>query len=240
MKLEDFLLKEEGDDSRHLPNGMLASTWDTLGHVWNIGPGLTHGVTKNTVWTPEQLAAAETAEFAATRTAVANLVKVPLGENQTTAVESLVYNIGVNGFAHSSVLRYINANNLAAVPDAFRLWNKADGKVCRGLINRREDEIRLWFHPDDAPIRPDLGTLKNMPVALSHDVRWVQENLNIVMGTKLAVDGDIGPKTRTVIRAFQAAHGLMVDGIAGVQTCTVLEAVLAAVAPAVANPTPAA
>ena len=165
MKLEDFLFKAEGDDSRHLPDGRIAATWDALGKVWNIGPGLTRGVTKDTVWTQEQLKAAEGREFAATRAAVANLVKVPLTENQRTALESLVYNIGVAGFARSSVLRLVNAHNFAAVPAALRLWNRAGGSICPGLINRREAEIRLWTHPDDAPVPSDLKVPQKSPQA---------------------------------------------------------------------------
>ena len=165
MKLEDFLIREEGDDSRHLANGHVASTWDRLGHVWNIGPGLTKGITRDTEWTQEQLQAAEAAEFAATRAAVATLVKAPLGENQTTAVESLVYNIGVYGFAHSTVLRDINARLLDAVPAAFRMWNKAGGSVCQGLINRRNDEVRLWLHPDAVEPPADMTANKNVPPA---------------------------------------------------------------------------
>jgi lysozyme len=165
LRLEDFLVREEGDDSRHLADGCVASTWDRLGHVWNIGPGLTHGVTASTVWTPAQLQAAEAAEYAATRAAVASLVKVPLGENRTTALESLTYNIGVFGFAHSTVLRDVNTGNFAAVPGAFRLWNKAGGAVCQGLINRRNDEVRLWLHPDNVQAPADLTANKNVPPA---------------------------------------------------------------------------
>lgn len=165
MKLEDFLIREEGDDSKHLPNGKVASTWDRLGHVWNIGPGLTKGITKDTVWSQAQLEAAEAAEFASTRVAVASLVKVPLGENQRVALESLCYNIGVYGFAHSSVLRDVNARDFASVPAAFRLWNRAGGEVCKGLINRREDEIKLWLHPDDVKPAIPLTANKNVPPA---------------------------------------------------------------------------
>lgn len=168
MKLEDFLIVEEGDDSRHLPDGRIAATWDPIGKVFNIGPGLTHGVTKDTVWTQEQLKAAEDAEFATARAAVANLVKIPLadlGENRTTVLESFTYNVGVHGLAISSVLRDVNARKFDAVPAALRLWNKAHGVVIRGLIKRRNDEIRLWNHPDDVPPPSDLKTSKNVPPA---------------------------------------------------------------------------
>ncbi len=37
------------------------------------------------------------------------------------------------------------------------------------------------------------------------------------------IDGDIGPRTKDAIRAFQRAHGLVVDGIAGPQTQTALK-----------------
>ena len=74
MKLADFLIQEEGDDSRHLPDGRYASTWDRLGKVWNVGPGITVGVTKDTVWTQAQLDAAEAKEFADVEACVAKFV----------------------------------------------------------------------------------------------------------------------------------------------------------------------
>ncbi len=212
MKLEEFLIKAEGDDSRHLPDGRLASTWDALGRVFNIGPGLTKGVTKTTVWTPEQLKAAEEAEFAATRAAVTNLVKVPLGENQRTAVESLVYNIGVSGFAHSTVLRMINAHNFAAVPAAFRMWNKAGGKVVKGLINRREAEIRLWLHPDDVPPPADLKASKNVPQAVL-STEEVSPAMNPALTQLISILEAIAPSIATALGGPLA--GAAVTAVAG-------------------------
>lgn len=49
-------------------------------------------------------------------------------------------------------------------------------------------------------------------------VRWVQQSLNQLMGLRLAVDGIIGPMTRSAIRSFQQRQGLTVDGIVGSQT----------------------
>jgi peptidoglycan hydrolase-like protein with peptidoglycan-binding domain len=49
-------------------------------------------------------------------------------------------------------------------------------------------------------------------------VRWIQQALNRVLGLRLAVDGDIGPQTRSAIRSFQTQKGLTVDGIVGANT----------------------
>ena len=49
------------------------------------------------------------------------------------------------------------------------------------------------------------------------NVRSVQYLLND-HGSALAVDGDFGPLTSAAVRAFQASHGLGVDGIVGNQT----------------------
>lgn len=53
------------------------------------------------------------------------------------------------------------------------------------------------------------------------NVRSVQYLLN-AHGSGLAVDGEFGPNTSAAVRAFQAEHGLALDGIVGNQTWPVL------------------
>jgi len=43
-------------------------------------------------------------------------------------------------------------------------------------------------------------------------VQWIQESLNHVLGTRLAVDGQLGLATRRAIRDFQQREGLPTDG----------------------------
>ena len=77
---------------------------------------------------------------------IAPFIKQPLNENQFSACVSLAYNIGTGGFKRSSVFKKLNVNPLdATIADSFRLWNKGGGKVLRGLVNRREAEIQLYF-----------------------------------------------------------------------------------------------
>lgn len=59
-------------------------------------------------------------------------------------------------------------------------------------------------------------------------IRWVQESLNRLLGLQLAVDGIVGPMTRSAIRSFQQRNGLTVDGIVGPRTEAALVAAGAA------------
>lgn len=74
------------------------------------------------------------------------LVKVPLTNNQLNALISFVYNVGINGFKASSMLRLLNSgadkNTVAA---QFDRWVYDNGVKVRGLINRRNAEKKLFL-----------------------------------------------------------------------------------------------
>lgn len=59
-------------------------------------------------------------------------------------------------------------------------------------------------------------------------VKTLQEDLNIVLGLHLAVDGIFGPQTQAAVKSFQLQHGLTVDGIYGPQTAAAMAKALAA------------
>ena len=63
---------------------------------------------------------------------------------------SLSYNIGIRGFCRSSVARYANKyaatgnlGHLATACNRIKLYNKAGGRVLRGLVRRRAHENKL-------------------------------------------------------------------------------------------------
>ena len=66
-------------------------------------------------------------------------------QNMYDAILSLTYNIGVNGFRRSSVLKHLKQGDKINASNAFLLWNKAGGKVLKGLIRRRERERKLFL-----------------------------------------------------------------------------------------------
>lgn len=78
-------------------------------------------------------------------TLVNTVVKIPLSQNQFDALVSLSFNIGPGGFKKSSVLRFLNLGQFEAAANAFLLWNKAGGKVSKGLVNRRAEEKQSFL-----------------------------------------------------------------------------------------------
>jgi len=59
------------------------------------------------------------------------------------AATSLAYNIGSAAYTRSTVARRFSQGRFREACDAFLMWNKAGGKVVRGLTRRRESERAL-------------------------------------------------------------------------------------------------
>ncbi len=74
-------------------------------------------------------------------------ITAPINENQFGAFVSLAYNIGPGAFKRSSSLRHFNNGDNARAAQNILLWNKAGGKVLRGLVRRREAEKALFLTP---------------------------------------------------------------------------------------------
>lgn len=75
---------------------------------------------------------------------VMRLVKVPLTPNQFSALVSFAYNVGLGNLQSSTLLKLLNAKQYHLVPAQFLRWNKAAGKVMKGLVNRRQAEAQLF------------------------------------------------------------------------------------------------
>jgi lysozyme len=71
-------------------------------------------------------------------------VKVTLNQNQFDALTSFTFNVGVGAFTASTLLRLLNQGQYAQVPEQLMRWTRAGGRVVQGLVNRRQNEIKLW------------------------------------------------------------------------------------------------
>lgn len=82
---------------------------------------------------------------------VNHLVKVPINQNQADALYSLAYNIGLNNFKSSTLLQCVNAKNFSGAIHEFGKWIHDGGKVLQGLVNRRNEEAKLFSTPFKCP-----------------------------------------------------------------------------------------
>ena len=78
--------------------------------------------------------------------AVNNLVRVNLTQNQFNALVSFSYNVGIGNFNRSTLLKLVNANpDDDRIRSEFMKWDKAGGKVVKGLTNRRKIESDIYY-----------------------------------------------------------------------------------------------
>lgn len=67
-------------------------------------------------------------------------------QNQFNALVSFVYNLGAGSLKSSTLLKKVNINpNNPDITLEFMKWVHAEGKVLEGLVNRRRDEMILYF-----------------------------------------------------------------------------------------------
>ena len=108
--------------------------------VWTIGYGHTAGVCEGQVITQAQADNMLKSDMKKYEKYVTDNVKIPLNENQFSALVSFCYNCGVGNLR--TLVKNRNAQQIA---DAMILYNKASGKVLAGLVRRREAERKLFL-----------------------------------------------------------------------------------------------
>ncbi len=66
-----------------------------------------------------------------------------LPAERDAAYTSLAYNVGIRGAGRSTATRRLNSGNIRGGCAAIGWWNRAGGRVVRGLVNRRSQETKL-------------------------------------------------------------------------------------------------
>ena len=75
------------------------------------------------------------------------MARVDLNLNQITALVSFCFNVGMQAFIKSTLLKLLNDGNYDAVPEQLKRWRWAGGRVSKILENRRKKEIEVWRTP---------------------------------------------------------------------------------------------
>ncbi|EYS91996.1 hypothetical protein X471_00277 [Bartonella bacilliformis str. Heidi Mejia] len=75
---------------------------------------------------------------------VEQAVIISLSDEQFAALVSFCYNIGIEAFCNSTLLKKLNKGDYEAVSSELQKWIRAGGKRLQGLANRRAAEAGLW------------------------------------------------------------------------------------------------
>lgn len=117
-------------------------------NVWTIGYGTTRvngkPVTSGMTCTEQQAEEYLKNDLQVFAKAVNRLVKVPLTENQFSALLSFTYNLGVGALEKSTLLKKLNEGSYWVAQSEFLKWIRAGGKILPGLVRRRGEEAELF------------------------------------------------------------------------------------------------
>lgn len=151
---EDFLKRKEGMELKAYPDPQGQDKNFSIGYGFSYFPdGFRGGRKRKVVRTDritevelEQLFDMVTSEF---ESAVTSSVTSSISQKQYNALVALAYNIGIDAFKASDLLRMVNENpNDPAIRAKFETETKGypvDSDTYRGLLKRRKQEADLYF-----------------------------------------------------------------------------------------------
>lgn len=153
--------------------GFEAKAYKCPAGVWTIGYGTTAsagvGITPKDGMTITKSDAEAYLQAALDKFAdqIAPSITAPANSNEFGAFVSLAYNIGPGAFKKSSALRLFNAGDKEGAAKAILMWNKAGGKVLKGLTRRREAERKLFLTPVDGEFEGRTSVAQSTTVQAS-------------------------------------------------------------------------
>lgn len=118
---------------------------------WTIGYGSTRGLDGKRVTSEHPAISKEQAvtfmqhELRSVELAIKALIRVPLSENQFSALCSFSYNVGTGNLSASTLRQRLNRGDTEGAAGEFLKWRRAGGVVLAGLVRRREMERQLFL-----------------------------------------------------------------------------------------------
>lgn len=67
-----------------------------------------------------------------------------LSDGKLAALTDFTFNLGSGTLQHSTLRMFVQSGDFALVPEQFRKYIHAGGRVVAGLVKRREAEIEAW------------------------------------------------------------------------------------------------
>lgn len=133
--------------------GCVLKAYRCPANVLTIGYGHTGpDVTKGLMWTQQQADEAFAADVerfergvSTDLSGVCPLLSGAALPERFDALVSLAFNIGMQAFHKSTLLKRLHADDLAGAAEQFTVWNKANGAFNKGLLQRRTREMRVFL-----------------------------------------------------------------------------------------------
>lgn len=154
----DLLISFEGlrlnayEDSSGKPTIGVGSTFYEDGRPVRMG---------DTISTEEAIRLCKSLVDSVFEKGVRDNLRVELYPNQIDALTSLCYNIGVEAFKNSTVLRLINSEaTRVEIENAWKMWRMSKGEVLKGLVSRREREIEYFYSHEPVNYTPTTPSVQ--------------------------------------------------------------------------------
>lgn len=126
--------------------GLSLTAYQDTGKVWTIGYGHTPSFNGQVIDLPRAEKLLQDDLAAVYRGLEILLSKAPpLNSNQYSALCCFCFNLGCTKFATSTLLAYLEAGRIQDASNEFPKWNHDDGKVVKGLTDRRYAERSLFL-----------------------------------------------------------------------------------------------
>lgn len=117
----------------------------TVGYGHLIGDGKTLPIEWFRKFTQEEVDALLKKDLERFERGVLRLCPNNLTQSRFDALVSFAFNLGLGNLQASTLRRKHNRSDVFGASQEFVRWNKAGGKVLRGLTIRRQDEARLYL-----------------------------------------------------------------------------------------------
>ena len=124
--------------------GFSGKAYKCPGGIWTIGYGHTATCRQGMTITrseAEELLKRDVSQFAK---AVNSLVTIDINQQQFDALVSFAYNVGVNAFGNSTLLRILNSGTKHLAAKQFDRWVYSKQTKLAGLVKRRREEREMF------------------------------------------------------------------------------------------------
>jgi lysozyme len=169
-----MIISQRGIDFIKEAEGLRLKTYRCSANVLTIGYGSTthnHKITEGMKITKDEAERMLKFDLKVFENAVNAAVEVPLTQSQYDALVSFTYNVGIGALEKSTLLKKLNKKDYDGAATEFAKWNKAGGKVVKGLVTRRAKEASLFvddsWEADETPNDYQDNIKRNVPTIIN-------------------------------------------------------------------------